>query len=138
EELRHVDPERRLKVETEEAQEAPVVQLLEDDRFAPVSTDTAAPAPYRFPGRTLRWWSLAAVVALCLGLFLIHPVTTKGEEWQEYRTALGEQQSLMLKDGSVLELNTQSRVSVMLSEKARYVRLIAGEALVRVRHEDER
>ncbi len=44
-------------------------------------------------------------------------------------TGLGEQRSVALDDGSVLELNTQSTVQVVLGAGLRRARLIEGEAL---------
>jgi transmembrane sensor len=47
----------------------------------------------------------------------------------EYVTAIGEQRTFKLDDGSVLHLNTQSRAEVAFSKQTRQVRLIEGEAL---------
>lgn len=44
-------------------------------------------------------------------------------------TALGEQRSTVLPDGSVVNLNTQSRLEVRYSDEFRLVELMAGEAV---------
>ncbi len=53
-------------------------------------------------------------------------------------TSLGEQRFFKLDDGSVLYLNTQSRVEVRYSRAARVVRLIEGEAMFTVEHDAAR
>ena len=71
----------------------------------------------------------AAVGVLALGgaagwrLFNAHEV---------FETALGERKRATLADGSIVELNTGSRLEVDFSAKLRAVRLIAGEALFQV------
>lgn len=51
---------------------------------------------------------------------------------QHYRTAIGEQRSVLLADGSVITLNTASRIEVDLQEDRRLIRLLEGEALFNV------
>ncbi|GAB4140703.1 MAG: pyoverdine signaling pathway anti-sigma factor FpvR [Sphingomonadales bacterium] len=45
-----------------------------------------------------------------------------------YQTAVGESRLIKLADGSVIELNTDSRVAVTLTDQARHIRLMRGEA----------
>jgi transmembrane sensor len=49
-----------------------------------------------------------------------------------YATAIGEQRSLVLKDGSTVELNSRSKIAVRYSKQARHVELLEGQALFRV------
>jgi transmembrane sensor len=49
-----------------------------------------------------------------------------------YRTKIGEQQTVALSDGTHVVLNTDSRVSVDYEPRERHVRLIQGEALFEV------
>ncbi|MGH8211113.1 MAG: FecR family protein [Steroidobacteraceae bacterium] len=49
-----------------------------------------------------------------------------------YTTAIGEQRSLELADGSTVELNSRSRIKVRYSEHERAVELLEGEALFHV------
>src|SRR3546814_10959773 len=55
-----------------------------------------------------------------------------------FNTAVGERRDVALADGSVLRLNTASRVEVVLSKRARVVRLLRGEALFDVAHDPAR
>jgi transmembrane sensor len=55
-----------------------------------------------------------------------------------YRTATGEQRTVKLADGSVVELNTQSSIKVAYSDKERLIRLQGGEALFTVEHDSTR
>jgi transmembrane sensor len=55
-----------------------------------------------------------------------------------YATSLGEQRTVKLQDGSVLYLNTHTRVAVDYSGKARDIRLLEGEALFAVQRDPER
>jgi transmembrane sensor len=49
-----------------------------------------------------------------------------------YRTGIGEQQSIVLADGSTVELNSRSRIRVHFTAGARNIDLLAGQALFRV------
>jgi len=57
---------------------------------------------------------------------------------QTYRTALGERRKIDLADGSQLELNTNSEVAVHYSRRAREVKLLRGQAVFTVVHDDHR
>lgn len=46
-----------------------------------------------------------------------------------YATALGEQRSVLLEDGSMISLNTSTRIEVAFTDETRQVRLVQGEAL---------
>ncbi len=49
-----------------------------------------------------------------------------------YATAIGEQRSLELEDGSVVELNSRSKIVVRYSRQGRNVELVEGQVLFRV------
>ena len=57
---------------------------------------------------------------------------------QRLETAIGEQRSLVLSDGSLVTLNTASIVEVEMTQHHRTVRLLAGEALFEVAHDATR
>lgn len=57
---------------------------------------------------------------------------------ERFETALGEQRSVVLEDGSVVTLNTSSSIDVRLTDGHRLVRLLAGEALFQVAHDAAR
>lgn len=52
-----------------------------------------------------------------------------------YATNVGEQRSIVLVDGSTLELNSHSRVRVRYTDRQRDVDLLEGQALFRVAHD---
>ena len=78
-------------------------------------------------------WATAAVLLIGVGLVLFMLRTP-----QEFRTALGEQRSLLLGDGSRVTLNTASTIEVNLHNGRREVRLVQGEALFEVAHDAAR
>lgn len=57
---------------------------------------------------------------------------------QRYATVVGEQRSIVLKDGSVVTLNTSSEIEVHLAKSRRTIELLAGEALFQVAHDRNR
>jgi transmembrane sensor len=83
------------------------------------------------PGRLA--WAAAAVLLIGVGLVLF----TLGAP-QKFRTALGEQRSVLLADGSRVTLNTASTIEVISQRGRREVRLVQGEALFEVAHEATR
>jgi transmembrane sensor len=78
-------------------------------------------------------WAAAAVLLIGVGLALFIRQTP-----QEFRTALGEQRSLLLADGSRATLNTASAIEVIMQKGRRDVRLVQGEALFEVAHDAAR
>jgi transmembrane sensor len=56
----------------------------------------------------------------------------------EYTTSVGERRSVPLVDGSVMNVNTASRLEVTYTRKARNVRLLSGEALFDVARDKAR
>ena len=125
--LDNIDAERRNDTQ------ALIAQINSQVVAFPARLDRKPVATNR--SRTLRWAALgASALAACAGIFWIQHLVG----WTDYGTATSEQRTFVLADGSVIELNTQSRVSVRLTAKAREVRLIEGEALFRVHHDAAR
>ena len=58
-----------------------------------------------------------------------------GRTWHTYTTEIGEQRALTLVDGSIIQLNTHSRLKVRLTVGAREVHVLEGEALFKVAHD---
>jgi transmembrane sensor len=87
------------------------------------------------PVRRRRWSAIAAaLVAACLlGVWWAIP-----KDRGNYSTGIGELRSIELADGSVVDLNTQSRIEVRFSEGARAIRLFTGEALFKVESDPTR
>jgi transmembrane sensor len=93
-------------------------------------------------------FAVLSTVAFCAVLFTGHapassgnaPVhrVTRAEDTEFYATAIGETKEVKLPDGSILTLNTDTRVGVTYSSGAREVNLSSGEAAFDVVHAPER
>src|SRR5690606_33505376 len=99
-------------------------------------TDIAAPRMSRKPVR----WPLAAAAAfvfVAAGLIAGRPEI---EQWlaPEYVTSVGEQRSITLEDGSVVELNSRSRLRAHFQDDLRAIELLEGEAIFRVSKDPNR
>jgi transmembrane sensor len=98
----------------------------------------AAPAPRR-PVR----WAVAASLVLTLGVgaFVAQPQMDgmlDALRTPTYATAMGEQRSITLEDGSVIQLNSRSQVRARLSHSLRAIELAEGEAIFRVAKDPSR
>ncbi|PZP59165.1 MAG: iron dicitrate transport regulator FecR [Pseudoxanthomonas spadix] len=86
-----------------------------------------------FPIRARRWrrrgWAMAACAVLAAIGVLLHHLTAGPAP---YVTAVGEQRTVRLEDGSRLTLNADSRVTTDLTGAERRVQLERGEALFEV------
>jgi transmembrane sensor len=83
-------------------------------------------------------WRLGLVAGL-----LIACLIGSGAWWTvvrspTYATGIGEQRSITLDDGSVVQLNSRSTIAVRLSSTERDVDLIEGQALFQVAHDAAR
>jgi transmembrane sensor len=95
--------------------------------------------PDRAPVRRRRWpraAALAGVLLAAAALFLGDG--GRASRWQTFATEIGEQRAFTLADGSIVHLNTHSRIAVRLGGERREVRLVQGEALFRVHHDAAR
>jgi transmembrane sensor len=75
----------------------------------------------------------AASLALMLAIAINDRLSTTN-----YRTGIGQQQTITLADGSELSLNTDTELQVKLSSDHRKVSLIRGEAYFAVAHDETR
>lgn len=89
--------------------------------------------PFRATRRKFLWLgggiAACAVGGLSIGIL---------EQGQTYRTKLGEVRVVSLEDGSVVTLNTSSRMSVRFTKGQRLISLLEGEALFDVAHDKAR
>ena len=86
---------------------------------------TPRPKPRRQAMKTL------AVLAFAGGLTWTAREHTPWRQWMaDHRTAVGERRTVVLADGTRLQLNTDTAVDVRFDATARRVRLLAGEILV--------
>ena len=79
---------------------------------------------------------LAAALVLAAGVWWLAPERSNGP--QRYVTAAARQQQIALNDGSVLNLNVSSEVSVRLTPNERRVTLASGQAHFAVAHDTAR
>lgn len=112
----------------------PLEQLINSENASGLKGQggTVIQAAWRWQNRNV-WGGLAAAAAAIMlvianiGLFNAPQVIT-----QEFSTVFGEQRLVKLDDGSVVHLNTNSRLEVSFEENARRTRLAYGEALFSV------
>jgi transmembrane sensor len=85
-------------------------------------------------------WALAAAAACVFVVAGLIAGRAQFEHWftPEYITALGEQRSITLEDGSVVELNSQSRLRTRFEKELRAIELLEGEAIFRVSKDPHR
>lgn len=93
----------------------------------------------RIERRSLRWPMAAAAAFVFVAVGLIAG-RSEIEQWlaPEYVTTVGEQRSITLEDGSVVELNSQSRLRALFKENLRAIELLEGEAIFRVSKDPNR
>jgi transmembrane sensor len=85
------------------------------------------------------WVSGAATVAAVLAVATVWSVLrTQGYVAQTYQTATGQVRDVVLPDGSIVGLNTQTELEWVGSPHDRRVRLIRGEAYFQVVHDPSR
>jgi transmembrane sensor len=102
------------------------------------------PLPINAPVRMVhRSWSFAVAAAAAVAVVFGTAIwtTRDGERFglpRTYSTEHGEQRVQQLPDGSVLHLNTDSRVTVRYSGGERVVDLLRGQAFFEVAHESRR
>ncbi len=137
------DPEKRTDIDALlRAASADVVPIAASDagigglveplcraQTAPTGRGRRARAPVTKTAAAVAAASLALAVAA--GIFLFGPAGMRknGGEAMIVATALGEQRSVTLDDGSIVYVNTQSRVAVRYTDRYRTVDVERGEAL---------
>jgi transmembrane sensor len=116
-----------------------------DPRLRAMRRDALKARPRRLSGLPLA----ASLAALALAggttalLFRPGPSAVQSEAGRRgassiYETAVGERSTVRLEDGSVVTLNTNSRLKVSYSRAERDIALLAGQALFQVAHDSKR
>lgn len=82
-------------------------------------------------------WLCVPMSAIALLLIVVFSVIQQDSRLY-YETVKGEQRKLVLADGSRVSLNSGSEIEVTFTEQARNIRLIKGEGLFEVVHEERR
>ncbi|WP_236177298.1 MULTISPECIES: FecR family protein [Pseudomonas] len=86
----------------------------------------------------LRYAVAASVVAVALGLGLFSGLNHPQGYSAEFVTALGERKHVALPDGSMIDLNSRSRLQVRFEKDRRLIELTEGEAMFSVEHDTSR
>jgi transmembrane sensor len=93
--------------------------------------------------RERRAWNSPRVLGLaaCVAVALVSAagwVYAEHFSWQRYETRVGGFSRIVLEDGSVVDLNTDTEIRVRLGDARREVRLMRGEGKFKVAHERDR
>jgi len=95
--------------------------------------------PARGKRRPLVRYAVAAgVLAMAVGLGVFSQFNQPAIYSAEFATAPGERQQVALPDGSVIDLNSRSRVQVRYEQDRRRIELTQGEAMFSVEHDSDR
>ena len=111
---------------------------------APVAAEVVSLSAFRAQTRARKpslWRSpglLAGVAAALTAAILLPMFALKGAPVQTYETRKGQRQTIALADGSSLQLNTDTRITVQLSAHARKLVLDRGEVALKVTHDASR
>ena len=111
-----------------------VVSLPDVQDVAPGTVQEVAPTIER---RDLKSWVWAAAIVLAVTA-IWWAVLSGGPANAVVATAVGEQRSLALDDGSVVSLNTRSSIRVRLTPTERRAELLQGEALFDISRDEDR
>lgn len=127
------DAERRIKLDRVLEELRGTVRELEPA----VTVPPAAGGSSQRATRRSRWsWAGVALAATVLAAWAA--MTLMSGASRTYATSTGEQRAFKLEDGSIVHLNTQSRVAVRFSQSSRTVQLLEGEALFTVERDPQR
>ncbi len=130
-ELGRIDPDHKIDVGGLMAQAASnVVRIGEREGVGPQAK--------RRVRAHWQWFAGAGAAAVLLVVFGWFIGAMNVRYSNDYRTAIGEQRVIELRDGSVVHLNTQSRLQVVLSHNARDVHLHEGQATFKVKNDPAR
>jgi transmembrane sensor len=104
-----------------------------DDTVVPITGCDSPVRPRTAMHRLFIPAGLAAAAALIAAVLFLWSVAL-----ETYDTGLGEQRTVVLADGSTVELNTQSEIRVRATSNYRDIDLVAGEALFTVADDPDR
>lgn len=91
-------------------------------------------------GATRRWWMGAGGVAIAaaLAVAVLPGVLAQQATAETYATGKGERKRITLADGSTVDLNAETRLSVTYARAERKIELTDGEAIFDVTHDAQR
>jgi transmembrane sensor len=108
---------------------------------APDDAPVADTAPIEAPARRRPRFAVPALIAASLAAIALSVgfwVQHSRNPWQRFATDLGGFERVVLDDTSIVHLNTDSAIRVLLTPDHRYVVLERGEALFKVAHDASR
>lgn len=82
------------------------------------------------PGKSSRRWLMPALASVCLAVWLLNPLWVVLRA--DFHTGFGERRDVLLSDGSIVHLNSNSALQVHIDGEHRQLTLLAGEALFEV------
>ncbi len=85
-----------------------------------------------------RWFATAAVAACLVLAIFLWPQLPSDPVSTQYQSAMGERRTVDLPDGSLVRLNTNSRISVTYTDDQRHIDLQQGEVWFQVRPSQEK
>jgi len=124
-ELEHINLERQ--------RDAPEGPIPDGSNIVQLGKQADAPSPLVAARSSPRWAVAAALAGIAILLGGWWWLTAR----QQFSTVAGEQRTLTLEDGSIVQLNARSSIRINFSAQRRDVRLLTGEALFTV-HRDQR
>jgi transmembrane sensor len=133
-----LDPEGKFDRDTLIAQAASdrdnVVELSNSRHGGDPSTQdvVSRTAPTHAEHRRFRRRHFAAIAASIVLVTAAATLYLQSIRAPTYATAIGEQRSLVLMDGSTVELNSRSKIVVHYTKQGRHVELLQGQALFHV------
>lgn len=97
-------------------------------------------ATLRSKGASRRWWIGAggAAIAATLAVAVVPGLMEPPAKPESFATGKGERKRINLADGSVIDLNAETRLTVTLKRGAREIRMAEGEAIFDVAHDARR
>ncbi|WP_460122347.1 FecR family protein [Pseudomonas sp. S2_C03] len=138
----HLEFERWLHEHPQHRDEFQLLQGLWSaaDLLPPARLHALCEAPPQRSKRRpiLRYAVAASVLAVALGLGLFSGLNQSATYSAEFATALGERRQVALPDGSVIDLNSRSRLQVRFEKGRRGIELTEGEAMFNVAHDSDR
>ena len=126
-----LDPQHRWDVDTLIAQ-----ALADRSNVMPLSASTNSAEPMRAAQSPRVRWIAASIAAMAAGLAVV--VWAQLFREPTYVTQIGEQRSIALADGSMMALNSRSKVRVRYSQAERALELLEGQALFHVAKDPSR
>ena len=117
-----------------------VVPFNTANQAASQSPPDATPQPQATGSRPMRTRSRPALVAAGIALATLAASAAIYFQFNNglYATDTGEQRSILLEDGSNVELNAKSRIRVHMTTQTREIELLDGQALFRVAPDNSR